>query len=361
MAEARGRCRSARAALLVLLLLLLTAAVGASGGATRWDWLPAPYDAGPLLEKAAAGGGDEFTFAVFGDSYAVPALTGLLKLVDARHPTFAVTVGDMVASGGRPRDDAEWRNLSDRVGWFMRAYPTWAVIGNHEVSGGYESGVASYLSFYHLPEQNYSFTFGNSKFIVLGVDADERPAPADQIEFVKRETADRDRYAHLFVFRHYPFYTVGEKSKEEVPNTETPLVKLFRAARVTAVFSGHDHIYYRTKRGGLAYLISGGAGAGIYPLRRASERLRDDVYMGRATTGGGSLLHSPGKSDRRWTGPEDRDLFAVFIHVNGQAVTGEMVSVTRETWDRFSIGSGRAKRPGLIPTAAGGASAPAGR
>jgi hypothetical protein len=327
--------RAWRALTSFLVLALLCGLLAAGHGAARWAWLESPYDPRPLLAQRSPAPDGTFTFAVFGDSYAAPELSGLLKLVDARHPTFAVTTGDMVAKGGGPEADPEWKRLSDRAGWFLRAHPTWPVVGNHELSGGYESGLGRYRSFYGLEGQDHSFVFGSSKFIVLGCDRAERPAPPEQVEFVRRELEDRGKYGHVFVFRHYPFYTVGSKSREEVPNQETALTKLFEASKVTAVFSGHDHIYYRTRRGGLPYIISGSAGAGVYALRRLSEREPGDAYMG--ASGKGLVLHVPGEKDRVLAETGDSELFAVFIRVRGGSATGEAVSASGRVWERFSL------------------------
>jgi hypothetical protein len=225
-------------ALVVLLVLCQLAA---------WAAAAAPAAAGPFspvalmqqsLDRCT---GDRFTFALFGDSYDREPLVSLMKMVDARAPAFVVTLGDMVEQGANADGLKQWQQAGERTGWFLRARPTWPVIGNHEVDGGYDSGLRNFLEFYGLKDQSYSFTFRNCKFIVLGHDADTRPDPPDQLALLQRELADRDHYDHVFVFRHVPFYTIGTKEADQVPNTPTSLTKLFESARVTAVFAGHDH------------------------------------------------------------------------------------------------------------------------
>ncbi len=39
---------------------------------------------------------------------------------------------------------------------------------------------------------------------------------------------------------------------------------LFSMNKVTAVFSGHDHLYCKVEKGAILYFISGGAGSPLY-------------------------------------------------------------------------------------------------
>ena len=326
------------AAALVLSQLLAPALAGQSP-----DWLRNPYNPSALMQKASeACQSDRFTFAAFGDSYARTPLISLLEMVDARSPDFVVTLGDMVDRGSGDRGMRNWTTLSERTGWFMRSRPTWPVIGNHELSEEYQAGLANYLRFYDLPDQNYSFTFRNAKFIVLGLDSEWRLVPPDHLAFLRKELADRDEYDHVFVFRHVPFYTVGMKGADQVPNTETELVKLLNERRVTATFTGHDHYYYRTRRDGVTHIISGVSGAGIYNLNRLAEQAPGDAYMGVSAAKDRVVLHIPGRVDRSvpFKGPfesGDEWLFAVFVHVNGDRVTADTVSMSGEVWDSFVL------------------------
>jgi len=310
-------------------LLVLFAVVALSHLALATDHQP-PYDPRPLMEAADASAGAPFTFAVFGDSYANPPLGGLLEMVAARKPTFAVTTGDMVSNGS---DEAQWRTLSDRAGWFLSSIATWPVIGNHELAGAPGEGRAHFTSFYHLPKQSYSFIFRNSKFVVVGYESQ-----AGQLAFLRAELADRAKYDNVFVFRHPPFFTVGSKSTSEVPNRATEITKLLTQRHVTAVIAGHDHSYYRTKREGVTYLIAGAAGAGLYDLRRISERRPTDSYMG--VIGDRFVLHTPkgmNESVLRTASSEDDWLFAVFVHVDGKHVTAETISKNGDVWERFPL------------------------
>jgi hypothetical protein len=42
------------------------------------------------------------------------------------------------------------------------------------------------------------------------------------------------------------------------------LDSLFQKHGVKLVFQGHDHLYYRTVRSGITYVVTGGGGAPLY-------------------------------------------------------------------------------------------------
>src|SRR5205823_9497102 len=125
-----------------------------------------------------------------------------------------------------------------------------------------ESGTAHFKQFYDLDNDHYSFTFRNCYFIALPFPFPKGP----QIKWVEEELKKaKEANKHIIVFNHAPFFTVGQKAKKDIPNTETEVTKLFQTYGVTAVFSGHDHGYYRTVRSGIAYFTSAGGGADIHP------------------------------------------------------------------------------------------------
>ena len=124
----------------------------------------------------------------------------------------------------------------------------------------------------------YSFEYGNAKFIAL-------PWPKinnnkKKLKWLKRALR-KGKNKHLFIYKHRPNYTLGHKNYKDVEGTETKMTKLFDKYNVTAVFSGHDHIYYRTKRNNTNYIISAGAGASIYSLKREKDAIKGDIFYGK--------------------------------------------------------------------------------
>ena len=131
----------------------------------------------------------------------------------------------------------------------MRKYPMWATVGNHEEYGG-DDGMENFTNFFGMEKAMYSFKYGNAKFIALPWPrVSEDP---EKLEWLEKELKSA-RGKHIFIYRHRPHYTVGSKPYVDVEGAETVTTKLYDKYKVAAVFSGHDHIYYRTKRNETSY------------------------------------------------------------------------------------------------------------
>jgi 3',5'-cyclic AMP phosphodiesterase CpdA len=69
----------------------------------------------------------------------------------------------------------------------------------------------------------------------------------------------------VFVVMHHPPFSISlHGGSRELRERWTPL---FEKYQVTAVFSGHDHVYERAEHDGIRYFVSGGGGAPLYPRR----------------------------------------------------------------------------------------------
>src|SRR5690606_5790505 len=58
--------------------------------------------------------------------------------------------------------------------------------------------------------------------------------------------------------------------QEELRERWSPL---FEKYGVSALFSGHDHVYSRAEHNGVRYFVSGGGGAPLYPRGRRPSKL----------------------------------------------------------------------------------------
>jgi 3',5'-cyclic AMP phosphodiesterase CpdA len=263
---------------------------------------------------------------------------------EKKNPDFVLTTGDMVAAGGGKRGPQLWEKLAIDNGADFRKRPWWPAIGNHEIAGdiivsslpkdeqdallhrNWKTGVENFRSFYNLPREYYSFTFRNAVFIALPF-----PEPADESEKWLRDELKKwsGQGKLLFVFNHMPFFTVGQKSKIEVKNEPTWITKLMTEYKVKAVFSGHDHGYYRTIRDKVPYIISAGGGAALYPATRAAEAQADDVYYF-----SGMYHNGVTKTDKTVATPQQ---FIVVVDVDGNSVQASCITSTGELLDELSL------------------------
>jgi len=318
----------------------------------------APFDPKPLMEKVAERiTMDKYRFAVIGDTKHAKTFPALTKYMEEElKPDFVIFTGDFVQAGGGKCGPKNWAKLAKESGASLRARPWWPVIGNHELAGTptkkkhddeldddeplSTDGLENFKRFFNLDQEYYSFSFRNAVFVVL-----PWPLPKGASEkWLKEELLKASATGkHIFICNHLPFYTVGGKSKRDIPNKETDITKLFQKHGVCAVFSGHDHTYYRTIRNGIPYIISAGGGAKLYAVARKDEALPGDVYYGVEPAGMLDILAkkrylyhngAAGWPDKL---TEQPDQYVVIVDVDGPKVTMFTVTAKGEKWDGLEL------------------------
>ena len=299
-----------------------------------------PYNPEPKMEQLKAEKGENQTnmhFLVFGDSKGSMHFPGVLKRADSLQPDFCITTADLVNKGGGESGVKDYKKLDSMGGWFMRKYAMWPTVGNHEESGG-DDGIANFKNFFGMKKAMYSFEYGNAKFIAL-------PWPKVNKDTIKLQWLENElktaKGKHIFVYRHRPHYTVGSKPNSDVEGIETATTRLYDKYNVTAVFSGHDHIYYRTKRNNTTYIISAGAGAPIYRLKREKDALDSDVYYGKRrdeelTEGVDHFKFHD--ADDSITDIQNAMYYVLSVKIEGNSVSIEMIDEkTGKVWDKAII------------------------
>ncbi len=299
-----------------------------------------PYNPKPLMKQLKSKKGrntKKMRFLVFGDSKGSIYFPKVLKRADSLNPDFCITTADLVNKGGGDSGKIDYKKLDSMGGWFMRKYPMWPTVGNHEEAGG-DDGIENFSNFFGMKKIMYSFTYGNAKFIAL-----PWPKVSDdpkKLKWLKKELR-RTKKEHIFIFRHRPFYTVGSKSYQDVEGAETEITKLFNKYKVTAVFSGHDHIYYRTKREQTNYIISAGAGAPIYTLKREKDAVKGDVYYGKRLENEiaeGASLYKYHSVEGKITDLPNAMYYVLSVKIDGDKVSIEMIDEkTGKIWDTAEI------------------------
>jgi len=299
-----------------------------------------PYNPEPKMDLLRVKNGKNPTkmhFLVFGDSKGSKYFPGVLKRADSLQPDFCITTADLVNQGGGEEGKVDYKLLDEKGGWFMRKYPMWPTVGNHEESGG-DDGIENFTNFFGMKKVMYSFEYGNAKFIALPwpkINTDQK-----KLKWLKKELR-KAKGKHIFIYKHRPHYTVGTKSYEDVEGAETETTKLYDKYNVTAVFSGHDHIYYRTKRNNTNHIISAGAGASIYPLNREKDTIENDVYYGKRTEEeikNGAAPYKFHDVNGTVTDLPIAMYYVVSVQIDGDRVSIEMIDQkTGKVWDKAEI------------------------
>jgi 3',5'-cyclic AMP phosphodiesterase CpdA len=247
----------------------------------------------------------KFTFAVIGDDRSGGDIyKKLVVMVMAHKPAFVVNTGDMISS---PVDRRGWRKF-----WEMSkpiTVPYFLTVGNHDVHPRVPFSEQTYQEEVDLPgnELYYSFTAGNSLFIVLDsfIAGQEKKITGEQFKWLEATLA-RSRKKHKFIFVHHPLLTIPGKGRHSgtsldlYPKDRDRLEALFVKSEVDAVFCGHEHFYHRKTIDGITHIITGGGGAPLY-----------------TNNNNGGFHHF------------------VIMTVDGDAVRGKVIDSSGEVRDRF--------------------------
>ncbi len=199
--------------------------------------------------------GKQFTFTVFGDNKnSITTFNRLVEKVNNDNAIFAIDLGDLVFDGEKEK----YKYFLNQISKFR--IPLLTAIGNHEIR---EGGAGNYYNYFG--RFYYSFTIGNSYFIVLD-SSNGKDIDAWQMDWLKQELDRSQTYKNRFVFMHMPLYDPRQgglargHSLEDLDNAGQ-LNALFDKSKVTMVFASHIHAYYQGKWRNTPYIITGGGGA----------------------------------------------------------------------------------------------------
>jgi hypothetical protein len=200
-----------------------------------------------------------------------------------------------------------------------------ASLGNHDNPNQrfyklFNMGGERYYTFRASKGGISKLTEGGVRFFALDTDYLDEP----QIDWLEKELSSSTSDWKISFF-HHPLYSSG-KTHGSALETRAVLEPLFVKYGVSAAFSGHDHLYERSKpqKGGIVYWVSGAGGS----LRKGDLRATDMTAKG-----------------------FDRDYHFMIVEITGDDLYFQAVSRTGVTID-----SGVVHRPGA--PAAGESKAP---
>ena len=210
----------------------------------RWD--------GELSTAPPLGADVPFSFVVMGDTRnGVDAHRRVIERMAQDVPDFVVGTGDMVDDGAR---EDQWQQFFEVERQLMRDNVFFPAVGNHDRQGRGRTADA-YRALFSVPdnggdtERYYAFSYAQARFLVL--DSNENSfALTDQTAWLERELAaarQDPRVHHIFTVMHHPAYSISlHGGSQDLRERWAPL---FEKYQVSAVFSGHDHVYERAEIG----------------------------------------------------------------------------------------------------------------
>ncbi|MFH1183156.1 MAG: metallophosphoesterase [Candidatus Moraniibacteriota bacterium] len=216
-----------------------------------------PSTSSQKVATPAASTDDNFTFAVIGDTQRFNAGKkngGLQKAVEGigrKKAAFGIAMGDLSSScyGGNKCTN-KWKKWKKIVlADIPQIYP---VMGNHDQTNHKADTV--WRKVFDLPTNGpddfkeivYSFDYGNSHFVILnsGTTNSINKEQRDWLE----QNLDSNQKENTFVFFHEPAWPASDKIGESLdvhPSERNALWEIFDQHNVTAIFSGHEHMYSR--------------------------------------------------------------------------------------------------------------------
>jgi len=228
---------------------------------------------GTIAQSGQAAKVDSYTFLAYGDTRSdATTHTAIVAEIVSLHPEFVLQSGDLVDHGKSASEWAEFDSIESPIKKAHIAY--YPARGNHDLGGYYLSHVTekydSGNGYY------YAFTRHNARFMIVDSFEEYDPTSA-QYHWLEGELAKAQKAAqNTFVMFHESPFSVGPHGS--TPEAQQYLHPLFAKYKVSLVICGHDHLYYRTKRDGVNYIVTGGGGAPLYEADNANIAIPGDIY-----------------------------------------------------------------------------------
>jgi 3',5'-cyclic AMP phosphodiesterase CpdA len=207
--------------------------------------------------------GNYDTFAVIGDTHVgkAPSLyETFINRMEKEGIQAVMHVGDAIA---KPGDLAEWDHLFGITG---NAITLHIAPGNHDVNNRRSLAVytkATGRGPYH------SVASTDTLFVFLNTELPGQEARITGRQLAWLETELRRDFKYRFVFLHRPLFPTifgTGYCLDRYPAERDRLHQLFVRHGVTLVMSGHQHLYNRSEKDGILYVITGGGGAPLHPF-----------------------------------------------------------------------------------------------
>lgn len=215
----------------------------------------------------------DFNFIVLGDVRPAlpdtPLTLGSLRIleeVSLIKPDLLFNTGDLIWGYGEPEEKIQQEFIKTLSLFTKLPCPQFIAPGNHDY---FNSSAIKEFKALTKQEDYFSIYYKGAVFIILNT---ELPGEVGEIAGEQRkwlkQNLEKNRDARaIFIFMHRPLFPVavpycegvecGFASKEKCDS----LLDLITRYKVTAVFSGHEHIYHKTIYMGIPFITIGGGGA----------------------------------------------------------------------------------------------------
>lgn len=245
---------------MIALLLLSSVLVGcqASGGSATPEISPSPprvAQPGPMTDSATG----FLIIADFGGGEAQQDVAdAMLAWKKSGYRVDAIiTAGDNVYDRGEP---SKYEAQLDRP-YEPLEVPMYIAIGNHD-----EPNKPAMLQHMNMPAPPSKVSIGEADIFFL----DSNKVDLSQARWLD-EALNSKAKIKIVVF-HHPAYSCGKHG--DTKKVIEKWVPVIEAGDVDIVFSGHDHNYQRFDRSSIQWVVTGGGGRDITPLKPGCNATR---------------------------------------------------------------------------------------
>jgi len=279
--------------------------------ASGYAWSVAiPQVGEPAAFATAPTGKPLWTFGFVGDTQqADDRLEPLMATLERYDVEFVLHLGDMVDEA---TSDLEWdRLLAAALKHRIRLMP---VVGNHDVRRDYaDDGSSRFRQYFpDLPNTFYHFHHRGVNFLMLNSER-SFAAGSEQAEFLKWHLEWNPGTA--IVCLHRPTFTASDRDQVSMFSRRVWLHGAVQGGDVTAVLSGHNHYYERTKPlDGVTYVVSGGGGGVLRAVDETGNDHTAELAGGKNHYGLGRVYDDRIVVEIRTLDDERLDEFALPLH-----------------------------------------------
>jgi len=177
----------------------------------------------------------------------------VVEQIAKHNPQYVFIGGDITQNGSRKDEFTAFFDVMKPLTDNAEIYP---VLGNHDKDKDIflkAFPTVDSLTYYVVEKDNIVWVMLNSNL---------KMAPGSPQYRWLQETLGKNSDRTIIVVMHHPVFSSGAHGDEKGFSFLLP--SLFKKYSVAAVFSGHDHIYERSVKDGIQYIVFGGAGGRLY-------------------------------------------------------------------------------------------------
>lgn len=181
-----------------------------------------------------------------------------------------IHTGDAINKPGSLR---QWKKFFEATGpdKILHVAP-----GNHDIRFNVSRDVYDRL----FPSQYYSFSMGDTLFIMLSTVLPRQRSRVTGRQRVWLRTELSRPFRFKFVFLHEPLFPALPLHGLNVfRRSRNSLHQLFVENGVTLVVAGHNHIYRRSERDGVTYVVTANTGGKLFPVGLVSKNSNSFRYI----------------------------------------------------------------------------------